>query len=173
MTTHYISQTEITLEKYMHWAGNPIGRKAIKKQKQRNMITILGIIISLAGSIFCFKMDAAEFAWLYFAFIIAFIYKITIGKRKANERVYRNTLAAMNGEKWLRTITFGSNVQVADNNSTTTFKYSDFRKFGENDRYYLLYHSEDLVLRVEKGTFITGDEKQFKDFITSRIKNRM
>ncbi len=173
MTTHYISQTEITLEKYMHWASNPIGKKAIKKQKQRNLITIIGMLISVAGGIFCVKIGETAFAWLYLAFFVAFAYKITLGKKKANEKIYYNTLTAMGGEKWIRTITFGSNVQVADNNSTTTFKYSDFRKFGENDRYYLLYRSEDLVLRVEKGSFITGDETEFESFITSRVKNRM
>ena len=31
MTVHYISQTEITAEKYISWANNPIGKKAIKK----------------------------------------------------------------------------------------------------------------------------------------------
>lgn len=173
MTTHYISQTEITLEKYLDWASKPIGKKAVKKQKQRYLITAMGMLISIAGGIFCIKMDAAEIAWLYLAFFVAFAYKITLGKKKANEKVYYNTLTAMGSEKWIRTITFGSNVQVADGNSTTTFKYSDFRKLGENDRYYLLYRSEDLVLRVEKGSFITGDEAEFKGFITSRIKNRM
>ena len=79
----------------------------------------------------------------------------------------------MGSDKWIRTITFGSNVQVSDNNSTTTFKYSDFRKVGENENYYLLYRDENFVLRVEKGSFITGDESQFRDYLSSRIKNRM
>jgi hypothetical protein len=173
MNFHYISQSEITLEKYIAWANNPIGKKAIKKKKQRNLISIMGIMISVVGGGFCVKMGYTDFVLIYLAFLAAFICKITIGKRKAHEKTFRSTLAAMGSDKWIRTITFGSNVQVSDNNSTTTFKYSDFRKVGENENYYLLYRDENFVLRVEKGCFITGDESQFRDYLSSRIKNRM
>ena len=173
MTVHYISQTEITAEKYISWANNPIGKKAIKKKKQRNLISIMGIMISVVGGGFCIKMGYTDFVLIYLAFLVAFIYKITIGNRKAHEKTFASTIAAMGGDKWMRTITFASNIQVADNNSTTTFKYSDFKKVGENDRYYLLYRDENFVLRVEKGSFITGDESEFRNYLASRIKNRM
>ena len=173
MNLHYISQSEITLEKYITWANKPIGKKAIKKQKQRNFISLIGILISVIGGGACFYLGYRDFAIIYIAFLAAFICKITIGKRKAHEKTFRSTLAAMGSDKWIRTITFGSNVQVSDNNSTTTFKYSDFRKVGENENYYLLYRDENFVLRVEKGSFTTGDEPQFRDYLSSRIKNRM
>lgn len=173
MTVHYVSQTEITLEKYLAWANKPIGRKAVKKQRQRNFISLMGIMISVAGGGFCIHMGYTDFVLIYLACLVAFVYKITIGKRKAAEKTYHTTLVAITGDRWLRTITFGSNIQVADNNSTTTFKYSDFKKVDQNENYYLLYRNEDLVLRVEKGSFITGDEAEFESFITSRIKNKM
>ncbi len=173
MTIHYISQAEITAEKYISWANNPIGKKAVKKKKQAALISAMGILICLAGGFFCIKMDYKEFGWIYGAFLVAFLYKITLGTKKAHQKTFNSTIAAMGGEKWIRTITFGSNVQVSDNNSTTTFKYSDFKKVGENDGYYLLYRDENFVLRVEKGSFITGDESEFKNYLASRIKNRM
>ena len=37
MTVHYISQTEITAEKYISWANNPIGKKAIEFFRARKM----------------------------------------------------------------------------------------------------------------------------------------
>ena len=173
MNFHYISQTEITLEKYLAWATNPIGKKALKKKRTATFISIAGLAVSLAGGVFCLKFGYKEFALLYLAFFAAFIYKSTIGTRKAHEKTYRSTLDAVDGAKWLRTITFGSNVQVTDNNSTTTFKYSDFRRVGENENYYLLYRNEDIVLRVEKGSFTTGDESKFREYLSSRIKNRI
>lgn len=173
MNFHYISQSEITLEKYLAWSSKPIGKKAVKKQKQRNLISIMGIMISVIGGGFCLHMGYTDFVLIYLAFLVAFVYKITIGKRKAGEKTFRSTLATMGSDKWIRTITFGSNVQVSDNNSTATFKYSDFKKVGENENYYLLYRDENFVLRVEKGSFTTGDESQFRDYLSSRIKNRM
>ena len=173
MNFNYISQSEITLEKYIAWANKPIGKKAIKKQRQQRMISIMGIMISVIGGGFCLKMGYKDFALIYMAFLVAFIGKVTIGKRKAHEKTFRSTLAVMGSDKWLRTVAFGNNVQVSDNNSTTTFRYSDFRKVGENENYYLLYRDENFVLRVEKGSFTTGDESMFMEFLSGRIKNRM
>ncbi len=173
MTVHYISQTEITLKKYLSWANKPIGRNAVKKLNRYRMINGFAMVFSLLGGLFCFKSDIAEMAWLYIAFFLAFGYKLLFGRNSANKKLYNQSIAAMDGEKWIRTITFASNIQVADNNSTTTFKYSDFKKVDENSSYYLLYRDENLVLRVDKGSFVTGDEAQFKAFITSRIKNKI
>lgn len=173
MTVHYISQTEITLEKYLHWANNPIGKNAVKKLTRYHMINGFAMVFSLAGGLFCFRSDITEMAWLYMAFFIAFGYKLLFARNISNKKLYNQSIAAMDGEKWIRTITFASNIQVADNNSTTTFKYSDFKKVDENSRYYLLYRDENLVLRVDKGSFITGEELQFKAFIASRIKNKI
>ena len=69
MTVHYISQTEITAEKYISWANNPIGKKAIKKKKQRNLISIMGIMISVVGGGFCLKMGYTDYYLIVWDFI--------------------------------------------------------------------------------------------------------
>ena len=173
MTVHYISQTEITMEKYLRWANNPIGKKAARKLRQHRMLNTVGMAFSLVGGLVCLKTQSYVFSVLYLFFFAAFVYKMFFATKMRNKKLYNQTIRAMDGEKWIRTITFGSNIQVADNNSTTTFKYSDFKKVDENDTSYLLYRDENLVLRVDKGSFVTGDETDFKKFITSRIKNKI
>ena len=172
MTTHFISQTEITLDKYLYWANHPIGKNARKKLRTHNIICVFGIIFSLIGGIFCLKNGAFDFGIIYLAFFAAFVWKALFQRTRANKKLYVDTIKAQGGAGWIRSITFAGNIQVEDNNSVTTFKYSDFKKVTESDRYYLLYRDENLVLRVEKGSFITGDEAAFMSFITKRIKNK-
>lgn len=173
MTVHFVSQIEVTLEKYIEWCNNPIGKKARKKLRTTKFIGIFGILFTLVGCGICAYLKYYDFATIYAFFTFAFTYKLFYGRIKANKRRYDTVIGGMTGSKWIRTITFGSNVQLADNNSTITYKYSDFKKFDETDKYYLLYQSENYVLRVDKGSFITGAEEDFKSFITSRIKNRI
>ena len=54
--------------------------------------------------------------------------------------------------------------------TATTYKYHEYKKFDENERYYLLFKNENAVLRVEKGAFVEGSEEDFVKYIKSRIK---
>jgi len=72
MTTHFISQTEITLDKYLYWANHPIGKNARKKLRTHNIICVFGIIFSLIGGIFCLKNGAFDFGIIYLAFFCCF-----------------------------------------------------------------------------------------------------
>lgn len=173
MTIHFISESEITLDKYLYWAGHPIGRNARKKLRTANMINIFGILFSAVGGRFCLHLGSNDIALVYGGLLLAFVYKTFFHRRRANKKLYTQTIIAQGGGVWLRTITFGSNIQVSDGNTTSTYKYSDFRKVSRDSRHYLLFMNEDLVLRVEKGSFTTGNEADFLPFLKKRIRDKM
>ncbi len=172
MTIHFESKSEITLDKYLYWASHPIGRNARKKLFISNMINILGMLFSVLGGRFCIYLDSKEIALIYLAMFVAFFYKTFFHRKRANKKLYTQTIIAQGGGPWVRTTTFGSNIQVADNNSVSTYKYSDFKKVSQDSRHYLLYMNQDIVLRVEKGSFTTGNEADLLPFLQKRIKNK-
>ena len=173
MTIHFESKSEITLEKYLYWAGHPIGRNARKKLRTSNMINIFGILFSAVGGRFCLHLGSNDIALIYGALLVAFVYKTFFHRKRANKKLYTQTIIAQGGGVWMRTITFANNIQVSDGNTTSTYKYSDFKKVSQDARHYLLFMNEDLVLRVEKGSFATGNEADFLPFIKKRIKDKM
>ena len=76
----------------------------------------------------------------------------------------------MNTDRWIRTITFDDKITVVDGNSSSVFSYSDYKWAEETDNAYLLFRNENVLLRVEKGSFTYGNEENFLHWIKNKLK---
>ena len=101
---------------------------------------------------------------------LALLYQLLIQRKRLIKKQYNTTVQSMTEEKWIRTITFDDKITVADGNNSSVFAYSDYKWAGENDKYYLLYRNENIVLRIEKGSFTYGNEKDFLRWINNKLK---
>ncbi len=167
--TSYKSVSEITFEKYWNMTKHPIGKKTKKKLNTWYGLNGIGIAVMCAGIFYCVFTDDISMAVVFVAFLCMFTYKLFFQRKIMAQKQYKSTLESFGQDKWIRTITFGEKITVADNNSVSTFKYSDYKYTGENEKYYLLYRNENVVLRIEKGSFITGDEAKFLKWINNKI----
>ncbi|MBQ7283415.1 MAG: YcxB family protein [Oscillospiraceae bacterium] len=172
MAPIYVNESEITLEKYLYLCDKPIGKKAKKKLKNWRMLHIFAIVIMTVNAFVCYASDAQPLAIISLVFALVCVYKLLFQRKKVNTKQYNQIKENQGNEKWYRTITFDKDIKVTDGNTVTTFKYTEFVKLDENDRYYLLFKNENAVLRVEKGAFTTGDETKFVKFITNKIKKQ-
>ncbi len=168
--TSYKSVSHITFEKYWDMTKHPIGKKTKKKLNTWFALNGIGTGAMSAAAYYCFKTGDSSMAVIFLAFVAMFAYKLFFQRKIMAKKQYEATIRSFDDKIWTRTVTFDDKITVADNNSVSTFKYSDFRYTGENNKYYLLYRNENVVLRIEKGSFITGDEAKFLKWINNKIK---
>ena len=173
MSSIYENKSEMTLEKYLYQCNTPIGKKAKKNLSRWKASQLSGMIIVLILSILCFTNNAGLLGFIAIGFMIVFAYNLLFKRKVRNTKMYKKIIENCEDGKWYRTITFDKDIKVSDGNIVTTFKYTDFVKFGENDRYYFIYKNENAVLRVEKGAFIKGDEETFARFMQNKIKKNV
>lgn len=166
----YKSRTEITQEKYLEMCNNPVGKAAKKKLKQWKTVQIAGMAVAAANTAVSLYIGSTAISVISAAFCAAFAYKFFFQRNNANKKQYAAIRASQTEEKWLRTTTFADKITVEEANSTTTFRYSDFKWVSEDKTNYLLFKNENLVLRVEKGSFVIGDEENFYSWINNKIK---
>jgi len=168
--TSYISQTEITLEKYSEMTSNPVGKKARNNLKRWKAAKIGGAALMAVTGAMCAVSGRMDFAIIAAALGLGLLYQLLIQRKQLIKKQYITTTQSMTDEKWMRTITFDDKITVADGNNSSVFAYSDYKWTDENDKYYLLYRNENIVLRIEKGSFIHGDEKSFLHWINNKLK---
>lgn len=167
--TSYISQIELTEEKYIEMVSNPIVKEARKKWKKWKTLKMIGIVISGVMSAACIIGKDYDFAIFAGVFAIVFAYQLFIQRKQMIRKAYHQSLRSMNADRWIRTITFDDKITVSDGNSSSVFEYLDCRQVTENDKDYLLYINENIVIRVEKGSFIHGEEEKFLLWIKNKI----
>jgi len=171
MTTPvFENKSEITLEKYIYLSNHPIGKKAKKKLKNWKMLQFFAMGVMLVYTLVCYMSEALPLAVLGLFLVFAFMYKLLFQRKRTNIKQYKQIIENQPDNKWYRTITFDKDIQVTDGNTVTTFKYHEFVKFDEDEKYYLIFKNENAVLRIEKGAFTVGDETEFVKFINSKIK---
>ena len=167
--TSYISQIELTEEKYIEMVSNPIVKEARKKWKRWKTLKMIGIVISGVMSAVCIMGKEYDFALFTGVFAIVFAYQLFIQRKQMIRKAYRQSLKSMNTNRWIRTITFDDKITVSDGNSSNLFEYLDCRQVAENDKDYLLYINENMLIRVGKGSFIHGEEENFLHWIKNKI----
>ena len=166
----YKSNIEITEEKYLEMCNNPVGKSAKKKLSAWKAVQIACMAIAAANATIAFYIKSTAIGVISIMFAVAFAYKFFIQRTSRNKKQYATIRSQQTEEKWMRTITFADKITVEEANSTTTFKYSDFRWVSEDEINYLLFKNENVALRVEKGSFVIGDEANFKNWISNKIK---
>ncbi len=170
--TSYKSISEITLDKYIHMANHPIGKKAKNKLLTWRGLNSLGLAVMTVNSFLCLKSGDDMLFIISGIFAVIFGYKLLIQRPKTLKKQYADIIANIPGGKWIRTVTFDENIIVSDGNSATTFKYSDYAYATENDRYFLLYRNENVVLRIEKDSFVIGDREKFLKWINNKLSKK-
>ncbi len=166
----YKIQSEITLPKYIDMSDHPLGKKAKKKLNTWKGLNCLGMVMMSANTYFCFKSGEKSIGVISAAFVFLFAFKLIFQRKILNKKNYGTIISNYNTDKWIRTITFSDVIEVADNNSTTKFKYSDYKYATETDKYFLLWKNEDVVLRVEKDSFVLGDPDKFLKWINNKLQ---
>lgn len=166
------NKSEITQEKYLYMCNNPIGKKAKKKLRNWKMMQGFAMAVMTVNAIVCFSANAYPLAVISLIFWLLFAFKLLFQRNIANKKQYKQIIENQPDGKWYRTITFDKEIKVTDGNTITAYKYSEYKKVEENDRYYLLFKNENAVLRVEKGAFVDRTDEEFVKFITKRIKNK-
>lgn len=166
------NKSEITLEKYLYLLTHPIGKKAKKKLKNWKMLQIFAMGVTIVYSVVCYVTDALPLAVIGLVLVCAFIYKLMFQLKRKGIKQYKEIIENQPDGKWYRTIIFDKDIKVTDGNTVTTFKYHEYKKFDEDDRYYLLFKNENAVLRVEKGAFTEGTDEDFVKFINKKIKSK-
>ncbi|MBR2027669.1 MAG: YcxB family protein [Oscillospiraceae bacterium] len=171
MTTPiFENKSEITLEKYLYLSNHPIGKKAKKKLKNWIMLQIFAMAVMAVNAFVCFYADALPIAVISLVLVAAFLYKLMFQRNRASTKQYKQIIENQENGMWYRVITFDKDIKVTDGNTVTTFKYHEFVKFDEDERYYLLFKNENAVLRVEKGAFTVGNDEDFVVFINKKVR---
>ena len=169
-TPIFENKSEITLKKYLYQSNNPVGRKAKKKLKNWKMLQIFAMAVMAVNAVVCYVSDALPISVISIVLCFAFLYKLLFQRNRASTKQYKQIIENQPDGKWFRVITFDKDIKVTDGNTVTTFKYHEFVKTDENERYYLLFKNENAVLRVEKGAFSVGTDEEFADFINKKIR---
>ena len=169
---HFVNKSEITLEKYLYMCNHPVGKKAKKKLKNWKMLQAFAMVVMAVNGVVCYVSDALPIAVISLVMCFAFIFKLFFQRNMINRKQYNQIIENQPDGKWFRTITFDKDIKVTDGNTITAYKYHEYKKFDENDRYYLLFKNENAVLRVEKGAFVEGTDEEFADFMSKRIKSK-
>lgn len=149
--------------------SNPIVKEARKKWQRWKTLTILGIVLSVLMSSACIIGKDYDFAVVAAIFAIVFAYRLFVQRKQLIRKAYHQSLKSMNTDRWIRTITFDEKIIVSDGNNSSVFEYSDCSQVDENDTNYLLYINDNMVIRVEKGSFIHGEEENFLQWIKNKI----
>ena len=164
------NKSEITLEKYLYLSNHPIGKKAKKKLKNWRMLQIFAMAVMAVNAVVCFVSDALPIAVISIMLVAAFLCKLLFQRKRTYTKQYNHIIANQENGKWYRVISFAKDIKVTDGGNITTFKYHEFVKFDEDERYYLLFKNENAVLRVEKGAFTVGTDEEFVEFINKKIR---
>ncbi len=172
MANYFENKSEITLEKYLYQCNNPIGKKTKKELLRWKSIQAGGMGIMTVTTILFITAEATPLCAVSVALFLAFAYNLFIKRNRQNKKLYSQILRNQPDGKWVRTIIFDKDIKVTDGNTVTTFKYNEFVKFTENDKYYLIFKNENAVLRVEKGCFTAGNEADFVSFMKRRINKQ-
>ena len=173
MTTPvFENKSEITLEKYLYLCNNPIGKKAKKKLKNWKMLQIFAMAVMLVNAAVCYVSDALPISVISIVLSFAFLYKLLFQRNRTYTKQYKQIIENQPDKKWYRTITFDKDIKVTDGNTVTTYKYHEYVKFDQNDRYYFLFKNENAVLRIEKGSFTVGDDESFVEFMQKKIRSK-
>lgn len=159
----------MTLERYLYFCDNPVGGEAEKQFRAWKIKNILFIVLS----ILCALLFAILKDWvgLYmFAFSCAiFSYRLFYQRKKLNKKQYNQIRRSQDTSQWTRTTVFADVIKVQEGNTESVYEYSYVKRITEDDEYYYLWHDSDFVFRLPKDSFITGDKKEFKNFIIDRI----
>ena len=169
-TPLFENKSEITLEKYLYLSNHPIGKKAKKKLKNWRMLQIFAMAVMAVNAVVCFVSDALPIAVISIMLVAAFLCKLLFQRKRTYTKQYNHIIANQENGKWYRVISFAKDIKVTDGGNITTFKYHEFVKFDEDERYYLLFKNENAVLRVEKGAFTVGTDEEFVEFINKKIR---
>jgi len=164
------NKSEMTLEKYLYLSNHPIGKKAKKKLKNWKMLQVFAMAVMLVYTVVCYMSEALPLAVIGLVLICAFVYKLLFYRNRVNTKQYNSIIENQPDGKWYRIITFDKDIKVTDGNTVTIFKYHEFIRFDEDERYYLLFKNENAVLRVEKNAFSIGSDKDFVEFINKKIR---
>lgn len=168
----FVNKSEITLEKYLYLCNNPVGKKAKKKLKNFKMLMVFAMIVMAVNGIVCYFSNALPITVISLVLCFAFLYKLLFQRNQSNRKLYNQIIENQPDGKWYRTITFEKDIKVTDGNTVTSYKYHEYKKFDEDERYYFLFKNENAVLRIEKGAFIEGTDEEFVNYIKTRIKNK-
>lgn len=167
MEPEFINQYEITLERYLQWAKHPVGKAAVRAYKKgirlRIMMVCLGIFIVLDG------IFLREFFLALSGFIFAVIglSRLFILPGKIQKRQYALILKSQNTDHCLRKVTFSDEIVCEEGNNLTRYAYSDIIRVTEDSVYFYLFYNEDMVLRVDKESFVVGNAAAFREFCST------
>lgn len=165
----YISQIELTEEKFMDMLINPMSKIAQKTWKKWKILKLFGIGLACVMAVACFRIKDYDFALVAVMCGMVFAYQLFIQRKQLIRKKYQQSLMTINTDKWIRTITFDDKITVSDGNSSSVFQYSDCTQVAENHKNYIIYVNENIVILVEKGSFIYGDETEFLLWIKNKI----
>ncbi|MBQ8603429.1 MAG: YcxB family protein [Oscillospiraceae bacterium] len=154
----------------MEISNRPLGKKARADLNRWKITKIAGIAVSAAIAGLALNSGMGEFSLISGVFGLVMAYQLFFQRKNLIKKKYAETVDLLPDKKWVRTITFDDKITVADGNNSSVFAYSDYKWASENEGYFLLYRNENIVLRVEKGSFTYGNEKDFLRWISNKLK---
>lgn len=172
MNPIFENKSEITLEKYIEQCSNPVGRKAKKNLKRWRTTQISGMVVMFIITAMAISYKAYPIALVSGLFVLAFIANLTVVQKSRYKQQYNKIVAHYPDGKWIRTISFDKDIKVTDGGQVSSFRYHEFIRMEENNKYYLLYKNENAAFRIEKGAFTVGKEEKFARFIKGKIEKK-
>ena len=169
MEPKFICEFDVSLEEYKYWARHPLGASAARNRRLSLILRAAGIALS----IFIIALGATSAGTPYLivgiAFLIFFLGRTLLSENIILQKQYETILKAQKDGVWTRSYTFGDRVSVADGRSASEYEYGELHKLTEDERYFVLWLSGDIVMRLPKDRFTLGANEDFRAFITDKL----
>ncbi len=164
----FICEFDVTYEDYKYWARHPLGAAAVRNRRLSFILRIVGIALS----IFIIALGAtgvgAAYVVVGIAFLIFFLGRMLLSENIILKKQYETILKAQKDGVWTRVYSFGDKVSVADGRAVSEYEYSELKRFSEDERYFILWLNNDMVMRLPKDRFIVGNPEDFRGFFTEK-----
>ncbi len=165
MEPHYICEFDVSFEEYKYWAKHPLGSAAVKSRRKSLVLrgvgcalSVLLIAMGLAQSEFYLTLCGA-------AFLCIFLARMFLTDNIILKKQYTLFLKAQPGGVWKRTFRFTDKLTIEDGRSVSSYAYGEIKRHTEDERYFVLWLSEDMVMRLPKAAFTAGEPARFLDFV--------
>lgn len=172
MENRFVCQFEMTLERYLAMADNPIAPAAKKQLRLFYIRNIAAICIGAVLVLICLISSLSPWT-IVLSFLVTMLPVYFLASRKSrNKLAYKTYVRNNNMEKWVRKISFtDEKVSTSDGDTEVSLAYSRFGSLTQDDEYFYLNGGNDICLRMPKDSFTVGRKEDFEAFVTEKISS--
>lgn len=171
MENKFECKFEVSQEEYLHYCDNPVAPAAKEKLKRSTTRCLAFAGTAAVLAVVCFFMFPNKLAFVFCVLACVCLLALLALRKFANKKAYKRLAAQCGGDviEWH----FGFNDENAiiyNGENQSAVSYRKISKVYSDDVLFYVLIGESNAMRIKRGSFFTGDESEFENYIRERMK---